>query len=206
MAAQPIYNVSKKYNAILQAGEVLFCEGYESAQPLAVTKKAGVSVGLFYRYFENKQALLAAIMVRHLNVLHAQISQDIQYCGNAMDALECVLVSTLRYFRQHQGLIKLFFMEIGYGDAEATQQLKVARQTYRKILGSILKEGSSQGIFLDAKLMDVEIAINSIVGTINWTLYDLLVVQNKNIKPDNLATRMLAFLSRSLCEVADRSS
>jgi len=201
MTTLPIYNVSKKYNAILDAGEVLLCEGYDSAQPQAVTRKAGVSVGLFYRYFNNKQELLAAIMVRHLQAMHAQIKQALPRCSTAMDGLECILTLTLNYFRQHEGLIKLFFMEIGYGDTKMTQQFNDARQSYRRILRAILKDGSKQGVFLDPKALDLEIAVNSIIGTINWTVYDILVVQNKSINSKKLAGRLLVFLSRSLLNI-----
>ena len=196
--SQPRYNVSSRYDAILKAGEVLLCEGYEKAQPQLIAQRAGVSVGLFYRHFDNKQGLLTAIMVRHLGTLHSQIAQDVKQCANPIDALECVLISTLRYFRTNQGLIKLFFMEIGYGDATATKQLKDARQTYRNILLSILGDDISQGILLDQDRLDVQIAVNSIVGTINWSLYDLLVVQNQDIEPEELAKRILSFLLPSL--------
>ena len=198
--SQPRYNVSSRYDAILKAGEVLLCEGYEKAQPQLIAKTAGVSVGLFYRHFDNKQELLTAIMARRLGTLHSQIAQNVKQCANPLDALECVLTSTLHYFHTNQGLIKLFFMEIGYGDATATKQLKGARQTYRNILLSILEDGITQGIFLDANKLDVQIAVNSIVGTINWSLYDLLVVQNKDIEPEELAHRILSFLLRSLTQ------
>ena len=198
--SQPRYNVSSRYDAILKAGEVLLCEGYEKAQPQLIAKTAGVSVGLFYRHFDNKQELLTAIMARRLGTLPSQIAQNVKQCANPLDALECVLTSTLHYFHTNQGLIKLFFMEIGYGDATATKQLKGARQTYRNILLSILEDGITQGIFLDANKLDVQIAVNSIVGTINWSLYDLLVVQNKDIEPEELAHRILSFLLRSLTQ------
>ena len=195
---RPRYDPVNRYDAILRAGEILLCEGYDSAQPQLIAKMAGVSVGLFYRHFKNKQRLLTTIMAHHLNALHAQIAQDIQQCTYPIDALQCVLVSTLRYFRTHQGLIKLFFMEIGYGDAEATQHLKGARQTYRNLLMSVLLDGIAKEVFLDQKTLDVQIAVNSIVGTINWSLYDLLVVHNEDIEPEELAQRLLSYFLRSL--------
>jgi len=205
VASKPIYNVSKKYEAILDAGEALLCEGLEKAQPLSITKKAGVSVGLFYRYFDNKHALLTAVMERRLETLHTQITQDVEPIDDARQALECVLVSTLNYFREHQGLIKLFFMEIGYGDVQAMQQLKAPRDTYRKIITLIIKKGIKQGSFRDQKDLDIEIAVNAIVGTINWSLYDLLVVQGKHIEPKKLTQRILTFLLQGLISNKARS-
>lgn len=109
-----------------------------------------------------------------------------------------VVLLTLRYFHQHQGLIKLFFMQVGYGDIAATEQLQSARLNYRNILLTIIEDGIAQGIFLNPPALNVQITINSIIGTINWTLYDLLVVQNQNLEPEVLATQISSHLLRSL--------
>ncbi len=179
------------------------CEGYDKAQPQIIADKAGVSVGLFYRHFKNKQELLTAIMVHHLGIMHEQLAQAVESPSvermlQADEALNKVLVLTLRYFQSHQGLIKLFFMHIGYGDTEATEQLQAARQRYRQILLSILENGMEQGIFLSSNMLDTNIAVNSIIGTINWSLYDQLVVKNEDIEPDDLARRISTHLLRGL--------
>lgn len=196
--SQPRYDVAGRYSALLQAGEVLLCGGYDNAHPKLIADTAGVSVGLFYRHFKNKQELLTAIMVHHLEILHQQLAQEIEYCTQPSQALHTVLVSTLRYFQAHQGLIKLFFMQIGYGDTVAAEQLRDARQTYRNLLLAILQGGIAQGIFHTPDVLDIETAINSIIGTINWSLYDQLAVKNENLEPDELAKKLSSHLLRSL--------
>lgn len=189
------YDIEGRYSALLNAGEILLCEGYDNAKPQQIAKTASVSVGLFYRHFKNKQELLTAIMVKHLNILHSQIIQDVEQYNNPVQALNTVLVLTLNYFQEHQGLIKLFFMQIGYGNTTAIEQLQDSRQTYRNILQSILQRGIAENIFLP---LDIQIAINSIIGTINWSLYDLLIINNKNIESDKLAERLLVHILRGL--------
>ncbi len=196
--SQSRYDIEGRYAALLKAGEALLCNGYDSAQPQLIAKTAGVSIGLFYRHFKNKQELLTAIMVHHLGILHRQIIQEIEWYSDPVEALHIVLILTLRYFQVHQGLIKLFFMQIGYGDAIATEQLREVRQTYRGILESILQSGITRGAFIPLDTLDVQTAINSIIGTINWSLYDLLIVKNEGIEPDGLATRLSAHILRGL--------
>lgn len=191
-------NTSNKYDAIMRAGEALLSEGYEKAQLRSIAELAGVSLGLFYRYFANKRELLAAVLERHHIYLQTQIVEEVALCDHPLDALECVILLTLRYFRQHQGFIKLFFMEIGYGDAEVTEKLKKVRQSYRNILLEILENGISKQVFLDQDILDVEVAINSIIGTIAWSVYNTLVVKNKDIEPEDLAAKIFSFMSRSL--------
>jgi AcrR family transcriptional regulator len=196
--SQSRYDIEGRYAALLEAGEALLCKGYDSAQPQLIAKTAGVSIGLFYRHFKNKQELLTALMVNHLGILHRQIRQEIEQYPDPVEALHIVLSLTLRYFQVHQGLIKLFFMQIGYGDAITTEQLREARQTYRDILASILQSGMTGGVFSNSDSLDVQIAINSIIGTTNWSLYDLLIVKNESIEPDELATRLSAHILRGL--------
>lgn len=195
---QPRYNVAGRLTALLDAGEKLLCEGYDKAHPQLIANTAGVSVGLFYRHFKNKQELLTAIMVRHLNQLHSRIAQAIQPGFHPSEALYTLLLLTLQYFHQHQGLIKLFFMQIGYGDATATEHLREARQTYRNLLLMIIEAGIAQGLFLPPDILDTQLAINSIIGTINWSLYDRLVVKNEMIDPESFAQKLSVHLLRSL--------
>ena len=189
------YDIEGRYAALLKAGEMLLCQGYDYAKPQEIAKSAGVSVGLFYRHFKNKQELLTAIMVKHLSRLHQEIKQQVQQESDPVAALNLVLYLTLSYFQRHQGLIQLFFMQVGYGNTTATERLRNTRQNYRDILEAIIVAGTAQDRFL---VVDFEIAINSIVGTINWTLYDLLVVKGSQIESEQLTPRLLAQILRGL--------
>lgn len=197
-SSQPRYDVEGRYVALLESGEAWFSKGYDNAKPQLIAKTAGVSVGLFYRHFDNKQELLTAIMANHLAILHSQIIEEVKKIPHPFETLQAVLVLTLRYFQSHQGLIKLFFMQIGYGDEVATEQLRDARQTYRNILEAILEDGIAQGLFLPPNILDTQIAVNSIIGTINWTIYDLLIVKNQSLEPDELGKKLSDHFLRSL--------
>lgn len=197
-APQSRYDVEGRYVALLEAGEALLCDGYDSAQPRLIAQTADVSVGLFYRHFKNKQELLAAITVHHLAILHRQIQLESLHSSDPVAALKRVLISTLRYFQAHRGLIKLFFMQIGYGGTSTIEKLQEPRQTYRDILASILQSGIDQDVFIALDDSEIQIAINSIIGTINWSLYDLLIVKDEDIEPDDLAAKLSKHMLRSL--------
>ena len=196
--SQPRYNVEERYTALLKAGEIVFAQGYDLAQPKLIAEQAGVSVGLFYRHFKNKRELLTEIMVRHLNRLHNQIANALTSELEVEAALHTVLLLTLNYFHQHQSIVKLFFLQIGYGDFVATSKLNRARQTYRGFFRDLIQEGMKQKVFLDSELLDIELAINSIIGTINWSIYDFWIVQQKPLEPQIFTDKLLAHLLRSL--------
>jgi hypothetical protein len=84
----------------------------------------------------------------------------------------------------------------------AMEQLQEARQTYRNILESIIQSGIDEGRFLAPDILDVQIAINSIIGTVNWSLYDILIVRNEDIASDELAKKLTVHMLRGLgCEL-----
>lgn len=192
------YDVEGRYTALLKAGETLLCDGYDLAQPRLIAKTAGVSIGLFYRHFQNKQELLAAIMVERLEILHRQIKQEIVPSHDPIESLHITLIMTLRYFQAHQGLIKLFFMQIGYGDALAIVRLREVRQTYRDMWESIIRAGINSGVFIASEALDIQIAINSIIGTINWSLYDILIIKNEDLESNDLEVKLSTHILRGL--------
>jgi len=195
---QPRYNVESRYQALLDAGEELFCNEYDLAKPKLIAEKAGVSVGLFYRHFRNKREMLTEIMVKHLNLLHGQIAKELEQDLEPEVGLYTLIDLTLKYFHQHQQIIKLFFLEVGYGDFVATAKLSQARQNYRRFIAEIIKAGIDTGIFLDESTLDLELAINSIIGTINWSMYEILIVRNESLEPKVYIDKLLPHLLRSL--------
>ena len=196
--SRPRYDVDGRYQALLDAGELLLCCGYEQAQPKRVAEAADVSVGLFYKHFSGKRELLSAVMVRRLDLLHQRIENAITQQISPEHSLKTVIEKTLGHFDEHQGLIKLFFLEIGYGDVQSTQRLSASRQNYRRLLRSIIERGAKQKAFIALTPIEMELQINSIVGTVNWTVYELLVVKKQTLNPSVLAANLLTIFLRSL--------
>ena len=61
----------RSYLALLDAGELLFsARGYDAVGTPEIAEKAGVSVGTFYRYFEDKHEVYLEIMRRSMVVAY----------------------------------------------------------------------------------------------------------------------------------------
>lgn len=63
----------EKQQALLQAATDIFAEQGLAAPTSAIARKAGVSEGTLFRYFENKDVLLSAV------------------CDYLLDEMECLL-------------------------------------------------------------------------------------------------------------------
>ncbi len=62
-------------NALLEAtARVLVRDGFERASTNRIADRAGVSVGSLYQYFPNREALVAALVDRHVEKMNAIIA------------------------------------------------------------------------------------------------------------------------------------
>src|SRR5690349_18461246 len=72
---------------ILDAALVCFAKrGFHQASMHDISAEAGISVGLIYRYFENKEAVIAAMADRH----KSEISDLLERAGQAPSLLEAL--------------------------------------------------------------------------------------------------------------------
>jgi AcrR family transcriptional regulator len=76
-------------DAILSATiQVLLAEGQERLTTTRVAYRAGVSVGTLYQYFPNKQALLRAVLERHLDEVVSSLERACQeHHGDSLDEM-----------------------------------------------------------------------------------------------------------------------
>ena len=82
--------------------------GFENTSIQQIAKKAEISVGSVYKYFENKDELFAMVVKENLSlleellILHSSSNEDI------MVKAEEVLKELLRFAKKHPQLIKLY--------------------------------------------------------------------------------------------------
>lgn len=76
-------------DAILSATiQVLLAEGQERLTTTRVAYRAGVSVGTLYQYFPNKQALLRAVLERHLDQVASSLERACrEHHGKSLDEM-----------------------------------------------------------------------------------------------------------------------
>ncbi len=68
----------RTYEALIDAGfEVFSKKGYDAAQTPDIAAEAGVSVGTFYRYFDDKRAIFLEIMQMYLQEGHAEVMRGL---------------------------------------------------------------------------------------------------------------------------------
>src|ERR1700692_2790558 len=78
---------------ILDAAMVCFAErGFHQASMHDISAEAGISVGLIYRYFENKEAVISAMADRHKGEIH-EVVERARQAPTLLEALEIIFTA-----------------------------------------------------------------------------------------------------------------
>lgn len=92
--AQPQLDPSlDRRTQILDAAVVCFAKhGFHQASMHDISAEAGISVGLIYRYFENKEAVISAMADRHKKEIH-EVVERARQAPTLLEALEILFTA-----------------------------------------------------------------------------------------------------------------
>jgi TetR/AcrR family transcriptional regulator, repressor for uid operon len=78
---------------ILEAAVVCFAKrGFHQASMHDISAEAGISVGLIYRYFENKEAVISAMADRHKNEIQ-EVLERARHAPTLLESLEILFTA-----------------------------------------------------------------------------------------------------------------
>src|SRR5438046_738906 len=84
---------SDRRTQILDAALICFAKrGFHQASMHDISAEAGISVGLIYRYFENKDAVISAMADRHKKEIH-EVLQRAQQAPTLLESLEILFTA-----------------------------------------------------------------------------------------------------------------
>ena len=121
MSQPQIESTSDRRTQILDAALVCFAKrGFHQASMHDIAAEASISVGLIYRYFENKEAVISAMADRHKK----EISEVLQRARQAPTLLESVeILFTAHCCENEPRVISAFVVDLY---AEASRNPRVA--------------------------------------------------------------------------------
>lgn len=131
--------------AILKASaQILLKEGLPGLNSNAIAKKAGVSVGSFYQYYANKEAVLSDLIKGRMNHLLEQMnnafsgesSVDQDRRKNPRDFLKKLLITLLHEFKKDQ-LLALLMFQYSHVIADQNRMEKVDQDMVPMIVAAI---------------------------------------------------------------------
>jgi TetR/AcrR family transcriptional regulator, repressor for uid operon len=121
MSQPQIDSTLDRQTQILDAALVCFAKrGFHQASMHDISAEAGISVGLIYRYFENKDAVISAMADRHKKEIH-KVLERAQQAPTLLESLE--ILFTAHCCEDAPQVVSAFVVDLY---AEASRNSRVA--------------------------------------------------------------------------------
>jgi Transcriptional regulator len=120
MSQPQIDSSSDRRTQILDAALVCFAKrGFHQASMHDISAEAGISVGLIYRYFENKDAVISAMADRHKKEIH-EVVQRAKQAPTLLESLE--ILFTAHCCEDAPQVVSAFVVDL-YAEASRNQRV-----------------------------------------------------------------------------------
>ncbi|NCA97730.1 MAG: TetR/AcrR family transcriptional regulator, partial [Bacteroidia bacterium] len=99
----------EKIDFILETGISEFAEhGLDRANINVIAKKAGISVGVLYKYYKDKEVFFLACLNKSLKVLDTAIADFLSGEDKLLARAEKIIRAVQFYSRKHRDYIKMY--------------------------------------------------------------------------------------------------
>jgi TetR/AcrR family transcriptional repressor of uid operon len=152
MSQAQIDSTLDRHTQILDAALVCFAKrGFHQASMHDISAEAGISVGLIYRYFENKDAVISAMADRHKKEIH-KVLERAQQAPTLLESLE--ILFTAHCCEDAPQVVSAFVVDLY---AEASRNPQVA-----DLVRDVLKTAMDGVTDLIARLPEAESAAHGL--------------------------------------------
>ena len=191
----------KRQAELLETAIQVFAErGYQATTMDEIADRAGVSKGMLYIYFKNKEALFGAVFRWFGAVVGEEMLQAMNEAENEVEQLRQIATAWGRIAIEHREYVPLFLdfwaaaslrgMRSDYAD-----DLAHMYDEYRILIAGIIESGKKKGLF--RKTTDSQAAAYFLVGGMDGIFIQAWLSQSK--APDKLITSALGMLLDGIC-------
>lgn len=188
----------RSYQALLDAAEELFsAHGYDAVGTPEIAQKAGVSVGTFYRYFEDKHEVYLEIMRRTMAAAYNETIERLrpdQFIGKARHETIADGCAILFQHVLDKPQLTRSFMEMSLRDAQVAELRRAFEQLATQRLATLI-----EAITPRTSVSDPEAFAYVLYGAAMQCAYGLAVqLVPTQISRERAHAALTAFIERAL--------
>ncbi len=136
---------SRKLQILAAADQVLIQIGIEHFTVDRVIEVAHIAKGTVYRYYKNKDEMLAELGVKALTLLQADFDRAVAQQTHSMDKVKAIVGACYQFYQHHLQYFELIsYMERPEFDLNASGYLKLSEHTQR-FTQHIIEQGQAKG-------------------------------------------------------------
>ena len=164
--------------------------GYRQTTLEDIARHAGVAKASMYRYFENKQELLAKIFLKVAGTFALGLQPLLVTQISPEEKLRRAIQHLLRTIGENVALFTVFYGEEADLPDRLRAEVNEARQRVAAGLENILREGITQGVFRE---LDVRLTAYAILGMCAW-IHKWYSTSGERV--DDIATAFIGLIER----------
>ncbi|AGH48474.1 MULTISPECIES: TetR/AcrR family transcriptional regulator [Sphingomonadales] len=135
-----------RHDLLLDAATIQFAEkGYDATSISGIARAAGVSDGLIYRYFDDKRALLSAVLERLFERIIERTVSAVHAVTGIERRLEQFIASQLSIFQEEPDLCRLYIRELRNSGNFRGSPLFHMTKRYTDLLVHVVEEAVASG-------------------------------------------------------------
>ncbi|MEL6183800.1 MAG: TetR/AcrR family transcriptional regulator [Myxococcota bacterium] len=158
--------VEEKERAIVAAAhDVLMEHGLEGARMNEIARRADVAEGTIYLYFENKSALVGAVLGAFYARLTDGATEGVQARSTVREQLEFLALHHVRSCLDEWRIIELVGGHFRAAQGDKAEEVLHLNRSYVSVFDRVFREGVSQGVFRD---VPVSIARDMFYGGLEY--------------------------------------
>ncbi|MFC1823590.1 TetR/AcrR family transcriptional regulator [Thermodesulfobacteriota bacterium] len=177
-----------KEDAIIEAAlKVMASKGFHKAKMSDITREAGISYGLIYHYFKNKEDLLEAIVDQYFDGIFRMINHITESDEDTEKKMQHFTMLLLDNFQQKPELINVMTSEVSRSTVIQTSKHQLRFRKLFSAVEEIILEGQEKGVVRsDFKARYLSYIF---MGAID-TFISAMVLDNQRIKSDKQKKRI----------------
>lgn len=125
--------------------QLLESKNFHAITTAEIAQTAGVTEGLIYRYFKDKNDLLYNVLHLHFTTFHNRVVQRLETCGSSMMKLEAIIQASLESYSSNPVFARILLLEVrnspSYFKSEAYQVVRLFAAT----ILAIIEDGIASG-------------------------------------------------------------
>jgi AcrR family transcriptional regulator len=192
----------RKQQLLDRAAELFAERGYAETRVIDIVRAAGVAKGLFYWYFDNKEALYRELVESTRHKLRLEQANAIDVQADPLTRLRQGVEASIRFAADQRRLYALF--EMDGVDPRTTESLRAGSRVHTSDTSRHIAEGIAAGLIRDEDPRLLALGVVATVGSFT----NLHRLGRIDVPIDDLATFTGRFVVRALAasdDIADRA-
>ena len=121
-------------------------KGLEKAAVSEIARRSGISVGVIYKYYKNKDELFEVCLQRSLDMLGEVVDRAVKPDDSLMEACENLIRACITFAREHASYIRMYNAITIRADESVAHYAgeieKMTSNAYKALIGKAREEGT----------------------------------------------------------------